>query len=206
MSNGMVGADPDELDRVGLRLERAGNQMVARSRRISAALNTAPWRGHNADRFRQEFAGVHAKALADAARFLDDAYETLRRQADQQRRASQSGPRNPVDDLLGKLGRIIDWPLRFPWWPPISPFVPRRLPEFLQREWLTPMPMPLPWNPFGPRGIFGPRPHRPWPLLPVVPEPWLPRVPLPVYPIDWVHDVTVGLVGIGAPLARPGQV
>lgn len=201
MSKGMVGADPEELERASEKLATAGNNMALRSRRISAALDATPWHGGNADRFRHEFAGVHAKALAEAARFLQEAHQTLLRQAAEQRRASEGGSERTRDELGKRKARLIEWPEPPRWLIPVKPGLPRLPRHFFPDNWLVPMPMP--WNPFGPGGIFRPIGRHPWLPVPFVPNPWPPRVPLPIQPHDWMRDVTVGLIGIGATVDGP---
>lgn len=84
----MYGADADVLERIGAQLEQAGIRLASGGRRLGSALDAAPWRGQGADRFRREFHSVHARTLAEAVAFLDTARETLLRNAQEQRDAS----------------------------------------------------------------------------------------------------------------------
>jgi hypothetical protein len=110
----MWGADADALDRVGAQLERAGVDLRTRGRRLQHGLDASPWQGRSADRFRHDFAQVHLRAIEEAARFLDQAKETLHLNAEQQRSASSTGagashpPIDRVNPLGPVLGNILD--------------------------------------------------------------------------------------------------
>lgn len=181
----MSGADADALDRLGVRLERAGGRLRNTRTRLQRGLNSAPWSGRNADRFRHEFNTVHARAIADAAAFLDDAYETLLRNAEEQRRASGSARRSWSDRVRLELQRSAYWIARFPW--------SGSLPALLPIPWRLPMPSIFPWVTQG------------W-LLP----PWRPRFSAPdIRPIDppeWLDDVLIGLLVGGVPGAVGGFI
>lgn len=168
----MSGADPEALDRLGIKLERAGVRLRAQSQRLGRSLESAPWHGGNADRFRQDYRSVHMRAINDAARFLDEAYETLIRNADEQRSASSSPSRSAFRRIMMLLERGTYWMDRFPWIP--------RLPS-LDR--------PSTW-------AFPRLPRMPW-LIPHWPMPWRPgfRLPdiRPIRPADWIDDVLIGL-------------
>lgn len=86
----MFGADPDALERVGAELGRVAGEVRSRGRRLQRALNAAPWHGRGADRFRDEFAHVHLRAIEDAASFLDRSVDVLRQNAREQREASSA--------------------------------------------------------------------------------------------------------------------
>lgn len=141
------GADADQLDHVGVRLESTAQSLRSKSQRLRASLNAAPWKGRGADRFRHDFNSVHARSLADAARFLDDAYETLTRNAQEQRDASGSGRAGVLhrfdimfERVWGRLGGPFGWIEDRPWWsrpplpfpiPPLFPWIPRFEPPML---------------------------------------------------------------------------
>lgn len=161
------GADADALEMVGARLEHASGVLRSKGQSLRSALHGSPWSGAGADRFRSEFDSVHLRAISEASRFLDDAYEALARNAREQRDASQQGAPgmgHAVGVLLGRLlgdggwllgGAVSDW-LRSAW---------GGLPR-----WLLPAPFPslFPWMPRN-------GPVRPWfPLPPLLPIPSLP--------------------------------
>lgn len=84
----MVGADPDELDRLAHRLESEARRLEQLGGQLSRQLQVAPWRGGRADRFRGEWRSVHMRQLRDAAGFLRHGRDVLAHNADQQRNAS----------------------------------------------------------------------------------------------------------------------
>ena len=175
---GVSGADADALDRVGVQLERAGQSLRRKGQRLRSSLHAAPWRGRSADRFRSEFDSVHARAIADAARFLDDAYETLARNAREQREASGSGGPSWQHRLRTWWDRHPGgWPGRFPWFGPglPGPWLPR---------------IPLQRFPF-PRGIF------PWFDGRVVPMPSPIRPPVDLGPLLLPVLIGLGVAGWG---------
>lgn|GEM_PF-5456521 len=69
-------------------MEAEASRLRRSSRELSSQLSSSPWRGPGAERFRAEFHSVHAKAMFDAAAFLDAAREALHANARQQRDAS----------------------------------------------------------------------------------------------------------------------
>lgn len=158
---GFSGADADQLDHVGVRLESAAQSLRSKSQRLRASLNAAPWNGRGADRFRHDFNTVHARSMAEAARFLDDAYETLSRNAQEQRDASGSGHGSfshklgvLMERILGRLRGAMEWVNDLPWWgrppfmfpvpmPPIFPWIPRLEPPTFPFPSL-PFPFPTP--------------------------------------------------------------
>ena len=121
---------------------------------------------------------MHARAIADAARFLDDAYETLARNAREQREASGSGGPSWQHRLRVWWDRHPGgWPGRFPWFGPglPGPWLPR---------------LPLPRFPF-PRGIF------PWFDGRVVPMPSPIRPPVDLGPLLLPVLIGLGVAGWG---------
>lgn len=87
----MSGADAEDLERGGSRLESFAGQIGGMRQPLRNQLRSSPWNGRAADRFRSEWDSVHSPALAEAEEFLRHAGRRLRAEADQQRRASGSG-------------------------------------------------------------------------------------------------------------------
>lgn len=102
----MSGADSDELDRVGVRLDSAAHGLKTKGERIRSDLYAAPWRGPSADQFRQEFDSRHLQAIMAAARFLDEAQQTLHRNAQEQRHASGVAQHQLPPDLAALLEQM----------------------------------------------------------------------------------------------------
>jgi surface antigen len=172
----MSGADADQLELVGIEMERAGRRLGRNGKALQRSLNSSPWSGRNADRFRAEYNSVHLRAIADAATFLDGLYEELARQAQQQRDASGVGDPGWTDRIALQIRRWIgSWVDRIGW-----------LPGWIDR---------LPWHGFPIVPIFPwfwrGRPGR-FPHLP--PGWWLPPV-APFQPRDWWKDFITPMPG-----------
>lgn len=183
----MSGADADELDRLGVRLEQAGRRLATKAPRLRRAINDSPWHGRSADRFRQEFNSVHAKAMSDAARFLDDAHESLARNAQQQRDASALAQHAGTQSVWDRIRRL---------WPP---------------SWMPPLPhLQLPaWQQW-PRLTFPKLSIPRMDISRILKVPYLPplfwRQPeLPAVPMEWLTDILIGIgiVGVAAAPSRP---
>lgn len=86
--NGMVGADPQELERVAAELSKAATTVGTIQRSLTVRIHPAPWRGPAADRFRNQWDGEFRRSFAEATSFLESAGQHLRVQADEQRRVS----------------------------------------------------------------------------------------------------------------------
>lgn len=91
MSGHMVGADPDALEELARQCDVAAQRIDTLTRQLNAKLVSTAWHGHGADRFRADWNRSHRTRLTSAAGFLHHARDTLRRQADEQRRASEGG-------------------------------------------------------------------------------------------------------------------
>ncbi len=86
----IIGANPDDLDRVATRISAAGRQLSVLERQMTAQLYAANWQGGDADMFKNAWNTRHRREIAGAVSWLDDADVALRRNADQQRRASEA--------------------------------------------------------------------------------------------------------------------
>lgn len=162
---GMSGADADALDRVGVQLERSSGSLRRKGKTLASALNSAPWRGRKADQYRRDFNSVHLRSINQAAQFLDDAYENLRRNADEQREASGSRRRSLSDEIgifFGRMPHFIGgffdgargwggnlfrpsftFP-RMPKWRHFPSWTSPRLPNLILNPWAIPK-EPAPW-------------------------------------------------------------
>lgn len=88
----MTGADADALDRAAEEFARAAERLRSGCSRVERQLHSAPWNGRGADAFRQEWNARRRVELAAAADFMERAGTTLRRNAEEQRSASQGSP------------------------------------------------------------------------------------------------------------------
>lgn len=86
----IVGADPDELDRLATALSAEASGLRQLGRRLSQHLHAAPWRGPGADRFRTQWDTMHFRQVENASVFLLDLARQLNLHAAQQRDASRA--------------------------------------------------------------------------------------------------------------------
>jgi uncharacterized protein YukE len=108
----MVGADADALDELSRQLEQTGALIRRSAAQLGRSLGAAPWHGRSADRFRQSWTQDYRRCMADAASFLDQAGDELRRHAREQRAASSAQGSGPfgqcyrrVDGSTGQVDR-----------------------------------------------------------------------------------------------------
>lgn len=107
----MTGADADALDALARRFEQAAQQLEQSGQHLRSQLHSSPWKGGDAEGFRNEWDTSHARTIAATAGFLREGSERLRRNADEQRRAS-----NGDGGAFGPGGGWPGWP-GFPGFP-----------------------------------------------------------------------------------------
>lgn len=88
MTGGMYGADVAQLRTTAGDFDRTAQELDAIRTLLSSSVSRAPWRGTDAEQFRGEWNGGHARALTLAAQRLHDAATALRRNADAQEHTS----------------------------------------------------------------------------------------------------------------------
>jgi len=88
MNQRMTGADPLELRRAAAQLEDMAAALDGCSISVHGVLFTAPWHGPGADHFRDLWHGRRRPHVAAAVADLEQAAAALKRQADEQDRAS----------------------------------------------------------------------------------------------------------------------
>ncbi len=92
--NATWGADPDALDRLAAQMD-AWATLLARHRvTLNAHIHSAPWRGQEADRFRQTWNSRLSPSLVGSVNALHAAQGSLKQNAAQQRQASAVGNNN----------------------------------------------------------------------------------------------------------------
>lgn len=96
-----AGADPDELDRLAVRFNEVADQITAVQKSLNPRINSSPWHGRSADRFRQRWSGEHRRAIAEAVAFLNSGAGDLQRNAREQRDVSRDG--GAGQDLVAKF-------------------------------------------------------------------------------------------------------
>ena len=84
------GANPDQLDALAGQFRSAATLLAAAEKQLSAKLVSSPWRGAKADRFRADWSRRYRRDLAAARQFLATGETALRRNAQEQRAASNS--------------------------------------------------------------------------------------------------------------------
>jgi hypothetical protein len=104
----MYGANPDQLDALAGQFRSAATLLAAAEKQLSAKLVSSPWHGPKADRFRADWSRRHRRDLAAARQFLAAGETALRRNAQEQRSASQAS-------LDMRFGTALPVPRRF-WW------------------------------------------------------------------------------------------
>lgn len=93
LSGGFVGSDPEELDRLARVFERQADEMREILSSSTWALRTAAWTGNRIEHIRSEWNRESRPALMSAAGECDFLARELRRNAEEQRRASGAGGR-----------------------------------------------------------------------------------------------------------------
>lgn len=86
----MVGANPDELERMATRLATEARRLEQLGAQLNRQLGAAPWRGAGADRFRAQWKTAHLRHINEAAGFLKHGSDVLVHNARQQREASDA--------------------------------------------------------------------------------------------------------------------
>lgn len=88
--NGMIGADPDALERLAGDFDRQATVLDGTVSRVRANVHASPWAGTRANRFRSDWDNRYGPQLRRTAAALRDAAKRLRSEAADQRRASSS--------------------------------------------------------------------------------------------------------------------
>ena len=112
----LTGANPDELDRAAGDLTLAAGQLTSAVNRLNPDIHNSPWVGGDAARFRTAWADEYRRLFHEAARFLGDCADELRRNAAEQRQTSAApGPGGRGSGLNGdaaekeRLAHLEDW-------------------------------------------------------------------------------------------------
>lgn len=87
----MFGADVAQLRQLAKDFTSAADTLDRAGRELTSAITRGAWKGSDADRFRQRWTGRLQPALAATSRSLAEGAVTLRENADEQERASDSG-------------------------------------------------------------------------------------------------------------------
>lgn len=113
------GADPEALDQLAAQIGIWAGALAQHRVNLGAHIYSAPWRGTEADSFRQEWNSRLSPALAAVSEALLRAQKILRHNAEQQRQASGVGVGSPgagrvtggrtsvLETVLGRVGTIL---------------------------------------------------------------------------------------------------
>ncbi len=109
----MYGADANALEALASRMRGDAAELDRIRVTLRSRLHSSPWRGPNADRFRQEWDGPHTARLVGAANAMRTAAERLARNASEQRSASRPTVGGSVSSFgaLAALGGIAAAPV-----------------------------------------------------------------------------------------------
>jgi hypothetical protein len=83
------GADIAQLKNLGTKLQAGSNEIEKQKSLLTKVLEGTDWKGPDAEKFRSEWHGQHAAALAKVAQALDEAGKQATRNASQQEEASR---------------------------------------------------------------------------------------------------------------------
>lgn len=110
-----AGANPDELDQLAGIFTSKADQIAAIQQVLNPQINTSPWHGRNADRFRHQWSNEHRQAMAAAVRFLRDGAQSLHQNAGEQRDISRDPGGLPLSgrhwqqEERERLAKYEDW-------------------------------------------------------------------------------------------------
>jgi len=90
MTNALVGANPDELDRAADQLRRSAERIASVHGDLRRLVQLASWKGRDAERFEADWSQRGRASLEGAAGLLRSAADTLARNAADQRRTSEA--------------------------------------------------------------------------------------------------------------------
>ncbi|MBT2522260.1 hypothetical protein [Arthrobacter sp. ISL-28] len=83
------GADIAQLKNLGTKLQAGSSEIEKQKSMLTKILQGTDWKGPDADKFRSEWNGQHAAALAKVAQALEEAGKQASRNATQQEEASR---------------------------------------------------------------------------------------------------------------------
>lgn len=88
MAGTFYGADVVQLRQLAKDLAGGANRLNTLGQQLGSTISTSTWRGHDAERFRSEWASSHLKLLKSAAAGLESASKALLANAEEQEKAS----------------------------------------------------------------------------------------------------------------------
>lgn len=108
------GADVSQLRELAKAVDKAATLLSSRASSLQGQIQSAPWKGLDGERFRQEWTGSHRPTLERVASSLRQNSKLLLQHANEQEKASDSpgggsGGGNFLDKLTGLGGRAQAW-------------------------------------------------------------------------------------------------
>jgi hypothetical protein len=108
------GADVSQLRELAKAVDKAATLLSSRASSLQGQIQSAPWKGLDGERFRQDWAGSHRPTLERVASTLRHNSKLLLQHANEQEKASDSsgggsGGGNFLDKLKGLGGRAQTW-------------------------------------------------------------------------------------------------
>ena len=91
MAGNFYGADVAQLRQLAKDLAGGANRLNALGQQLGSSISSTAWRGHDGERFRNEWTSAHQKLLQSATAGLEEASKALLANADEQEKASTSG-------------------------------------------------------------------------------------------------------------------
>ncbi|WP_285243763.1 hypothetical protein [Pseudarthrobacter sp. fls2-241-R2A-127] len=85
------GADISQLRALAKAADQAASLLSSRAGTLHSQIQSAPWKGRDGERFRQEWSGSHRPSLDKVVASLRENSKILMRQADEQEKASTAG-------------------------------------------------------------------------------------------------------------------
>jgi hypothetical protein len=96
--SGFVGADVEALRLLGAQLGSQAEELEGLTKRLTARVESAQWRGPDGDRFRSDWSGRYSAMIRSAAFAIRGASEAAKSNAAQQ--DSASGANDGIDSLI----------------------------------------------------------------------------------------------------------
>jgi hypothetical protein len=102
------GADVDQLRALAKAADKAANLLSTKAASLQGQLMAAPWKGQDAERFKQDWTGSHRPSLNRVVESLRQNSKVLMQHADQQEKASNRSTGSTSMTFLEKIQERID--------------------------------------------------------------------------------------------------
>lgn len=102
------GADVDQLRALAKAADKAANLLSTKAASLQGQIMAAPWKGQDAERFKQDWTGSHRPSLNKVVESLRQNSKTLMKHADEQEKASDRSTGSTSMTFLEKFQEKID--------------------------------------------------------------------------------------------------